>query len=499
MSVVGLAMFALASAPAAPPAEKVTLSGPRLTRGEELVYRGEVVETADRIDGRIVKKWTLDVRVFVLEAGELGTDCAVMTALTPLADAQIQQAVKVASGTTPQANGGTPAVRLDLVRVDDRGHVQLLLPTAGPPPLTLDKKTPTADPPPLITDGPAVVELGLFVPLPLANATIGDTWDTAEPNRPPVVWAAKQAAVWNGRRVADVTGVQQTDGYDTPAKVRHGWQRTEGVLVSPADGIVSTLTRTVVRREGADRAGSVTTTLELQPSARHVGVKYRDTRAEVEAAWAFAAGLERLRAGKPRAAELDAHRRDVERYVEQRPTATGFRPAINAVLRRFEANVAPPVTPRAADPTKVEPPAVGKPAPDFTCADVDRPTNRVRLSGMRGKPAVVVFYKPGTETSEETLTVCEALFRKYEAKAAVIPLALGEDLSAASKQRATLKYTVPVFDGAEVREKYALRSYPQFFLMDGEGTVRWAFDAGIGPEVGSLVKKELEKVLAEKK
>jgi hypothetical protein len=123
----------------------------------------------------------------------------------------------------------------------------------------------------------------------------------------------------------------------------------------------------------------------------------------------------------------------------------------------------------------------------------------VRLSGVRGKPAVVVFYKAGSETSEETLTVCEALFRKYGEKSAVIPLSLGGDLMEASKQRAALKYSVPVFDGAEVREKYAVRSYPQFFLVDGEGTVRWTFDAGIGPEVGSLVKKELEKVLTERK
>lgn len=497
MPAVGLALLALAAAPASPPAEKVTLSGPRFTRGDELVYRGEVVETSDRIESRFTKKWTLDVRVFVLEAGESGTDCAVMTVLTPQADEQIQQAVKAASGTTPEDKANA-AVRLDLVRVDDRGHTKLLLPTIGPPPLILDKKTATADPPTIPTDGPAAVEFGLFLPLPVANAAVGDTWDTPEPNRTPMVWSARQTAVWNGRRVADVTGVQQTDGYDTPKKVRLGWQRTEGVLVSPADGTVSSLTRTVVRREGAERVGSVTTTLELQPSARHVGAKYRDTRAEVEAAWAFAAGLDRLRTDRAKPAEVDAHRREVERFVEQHPTATGFRPAVEAVLRRHAANVAPPVVARAVNPTKGEGPAVGKPAPDFTCADVDRPTGGVRLSGVRGTPAVLVFFKPGSETSEEALTVCEALSRKYGDKVTVIPLSLGGDLLAASKQRASLKYSVPVYDGAEVREKYAVRSYPQFFLTDGEGTLRWAFDAGVGPEVGSLVKKELEKLLGEK-
>jgi len=491
MPTVGLAILALAVTPTA---DKIGLSGPRFEKGEEFVYRGEVVETSDRLDTRFTKKYGLDVRVFVLEAGKDGCDCAVMTVLTPKADARITEAMKAASGGGQSADAAA-AVRLDLVRVDSRGQVVVLQPEAKRP-LTLDEKTAKAAPPPIPNDGPTALELGMFLPLPITSVGVGDTWDTAEPNRPPVVWsAARQTVIWNGRRVADVTGLQQTDGYDSPKKARFGWQRTEAIYVSPADGMVSAFTRTLVRREGSEQVGTVKTTLELQPSNRHSEIKYRVTRAEIEAAWAFAAELDQLRAGRAKPDVLNAHRSEVVRFTEQRPTGTGFRPAIDAVLRRFEANAAPPVTVRATAPTVAEPPAVGKPAPDFTCADVDKPTSRVRLSGVRGKPAVVVFFKPGSETSEETLTVCEALFRKYGGKASVIPLSLGNDLAAASKQKADLKYTVPVFDGSEVREKYAVKSYPQFFVIDGEGTVRWSFDAGIGPEVGSLVKKELEKLL----
>lgn len=491
MPAVGLVFLALAATPSA---DKIGLSGPRFEKGEEFIYRGEVVETSDRIDTRFTKKYGLDVRVFVLEAGKGGCDCAVMTILTPKADARVMEAVKVASGGGPSADA-TSTVRLDLVRVDSRGQVVLLQPELKRP-LKLDEKITTAAPPPIPSDGPNALELGMFLPLPITTVGVGDTWDTAEPNRPPVVWsAARQTSVWNGRRVADVSGLQQTDGYDSPKKARFGWQRTEAVYVSPADGTVSAFTRTLVRREGSDPVGTVKTTLELQPSNRHSGIKYRETRAEVEAAWAFAAELEHLRASRAKPDVLTAHRSEVVRFVEQRPTGTGFRPALDAVLRGFETNAAPPVTVRAVAPTAAEPPAVGKPAPDFTCADVDKPTSRVRLSGLRGQPAVVVFFKPGSETSEETLTVCEALFRRFGGKVGVIPLALGGNLAAASKQKADLKYTVPVFDGGEVREKYAVKSYPQFFVVDGEGTVRWVFDAGIGPEVGSLVKKELEKLL----
>jgi hypothetical protein len=490
MPAVGLAILALAATPAA---DGVTLSGPRLVRGDELVYRGEVVESSDRVDARFKKKYGLEVRVFVLEAGKQGCDCAVMTSLTPLADAAVQEAVKAASGAAAKAEAPA-SVRLDLVRVDDRGHVTLLKPEAKLP-LTLDDRTPAADRPPPPTDAPSPLELGMFIPLPTKAVSVGDTWDTTEPNRPPVVWSTKQTVVWNGRRVADVTGLQETDGYDTPKAARLGWQRTEAVYLSPADGVVSALTRTLVRREGADRVGSVQTTLELQPTGRQVGVKYRDTRAEVEAAWVFAAELEQLRTDRAKAEVVEAHRREVVRFTDQRPTGTGFRPAVEAVLKRYESNAAPPVTVRAVAPTVAEPPKVGGPAPDFTADDVDKSSHRVRLSAARGKPAVVVFFKPGSETSEETLTVCEALHRKYADKVTVLPLALGGDLLAASKQRVGLKYTVPVFDGTQAKEKYAVKSYPQFFVVDAKGQVRWAFDAGIGPEVGSLVVKELEAVL----
>lgn len=485
---VGFALLALATGPAADP---VALRGPRLAKGDELVYRGEVVETGERVR----KTYTLDVRVFVLAAANAGTDCGVMTVLTPQADATVTQAVKVASGRDPVAAAAAPVVRLDLVRVDTRGHVKLLRP-AGPPPFEFTDKTPTADPPTVTADGPAAAELGVFLPLPLTAAAVGDTWDTAEADRPPLVWTAARPAVWNGRRVAEVTAVQQTDGYASPAKARHGWKRSETLLV--ADGLAASVSRTVVRRDGSDTVASVSTTLELQPSERSVGVKYDRTRADVEAAWAFAADADRLRAGRPKAGELEAAGVEVARYLERQATPTPFRPAVEAAGRRFRTGTAPPVAPRIViEPSEPEPPKVGKVAPDFAVADVTEPTNRVRLSGV-GRPAVVVFFKPNSETSEEALTICEALHRRYGERATVLPLALGGDLIAAGKQRAALKYGVPVWDGAEVAKPYAVASYPRFLLIDGAGTVRWAFDAGVGPEVGSLVKKELEKVLAEK-
>ena len=77
MSALGLTLLALAGTPAAPPAppaEKIALAGPRYSRGDEMVYRGEVIETTEGIASRVVKRYRLDVRMFVLEAAADGYD-----------------------------------------------------------------------------------------------------------------------------------------------------------------------------------------------------------------------------------------------------------------------------------------------------------------------------------------------------------------------------------------------------------------------------------------
>jgi hypothetical protein len=285
------------------------------------------------------------------------------------------------------------------------------------------------------------------VPLPVTAVRGGDTWDVAEAGRPPQVWAAKNGAVWNGRRCVEATAVQQTDGYDQPDKVRHGWKRTDTVLASPADGFASTVTRTVVRRDGADRVGSVTVRYELQPSNKHAGGKYADTRAEVEAGWAFAARHAEWVRAKYRPDEQRARAAEIDRYLDER-AASPYRAAVEAVRRRYESGADGTAPPVAAITKKVivtlvdEGPKAGQPAADFVAPDVDKPTGRVRLSAVRGQPAVVAFFKPGSDTSRDTLAVCEALHRKYAGELTVIPLAVYGTPADAAKQRAVLKLTV---------------------------------------------------------
>ena len=126
MLPVGFALLLLSSSPSAPPA--LAVAAPRLQRGDELVYTGEIHESGERADDRFKKKHLLEVRVFVLEVAENSADCAVMTAISPQDDAKIADAVIVVSGANNGKNRSLPTVDLQLVRVDSRGRVQSLVP-----------------------------------------------------------------------------------------------------------------------------------------------------------------------------------------------------------------------------------------------------------------------------------------------------------------------------------------------------------------------------------
>jgi hypothetical protein len=483
----GWLVLAAMTTAGAPPMEHLALS-PQLQKGDELVYKGKVEEAGQRSEGRWQRSWDLEVRVFVLDSQKYGTDVAIMTMLWPRPDEKIVEAIKAAGGQQLK-RGGAATVRLELLRVDDRGRISLLQPKPGKV-LELNETTAAREPPALPRDTANPVEIGLFLPLPLLPIKLNDTWDTPDDPHSPRVWTAKTEAVWNGRRCVEVTGLQQSVGFDQPAKARTGWKREDVLLLSPAEGVASTVQRTVSNRVGRDVSSTITTSYGLEPMQRRSGLKYQDCAAEIEAAWLFEQVDRDQRDGGKML------RRDLERYLETR-TATSFRPAIEAVQRKLEQGTAP--TPMVAPApvvkitlTETETLKVGELGPDFSAGHVSKTTERFRLSAVKEKPTLLIFLKPNSVTSEDTLRVANALYEKYGTKAAVATLAIGDGAPA---QLEKLKLSLPVYDGSTARKLYHVRSYPQFVLLDVSGSIQWHFDAGIGPEVGFLAARELDTLL----
>jgi hypothetical protein len=79
----------------------------------------------------------------------------------------------------------------------------------------------------------------------------------------------------------------------------------------------------------------------------------------------------------------------------------------------------------------------------------------------------------------------------------VVAAAIGAGPEAAEKQRADMRLTVPVIDGAGIREKYGIDTYPRFLAVDPGGTVTWRFD-GFGMEAGYLARTEIERLIGAK-
>ncbi len=326
MNVLGI-LFLAAWVPMAAEPRAV---GPTFSVGDEMVYTGEVTEECTRQDRPYKRKFRLEVRVFALSGRDDSTDVAILTRLCPLEDPSIAGAAASITGLK-SATGPAPAiVRLELVRVDARGAIQLLRPKPSPPFLLNDKTTVIAVAP-LPLNEPATTETGFFVPLPATVATIGQTWTIEEPARPTRQWTAKRTIVQNGAQVVELSALQRTAEWEKPTGLDRPWQRTDDVFVSPVDGLAREFRRTIELKEGIHIVERRTVRAEMTTTPTpHRGESFASTRREIESAYSFAHEYEQ-RTGNARLLLR------IEQY-RARQTETAYRDAIDTVLRRIHAD-----------------------------------------------------------------------------------------------------------------------------------------------------------------
>ncbi|MGL6072992.1 MAG: peroxiredoxin family protein [Fimbriiglobus sp.] len=463
-----------------------TLPPPRLMVGDELVYVGTVTEASEKFDERFQKVHDLEVRVLVLEAGRGHLDCAVMTKQQPRLDPRIIQSTTSLAGTDSKPTESTALVTLELVRIEANGQVKLIDVSAEG--LRADSKTLPMPPDPI--DTPPTVETGFVIPLPSKPAVVGGAWDTAEVDRPPIRWSCIGEAIWNGARAMETKAVQESEGWNSPYEHRHGWRRTERLLISPIDGTATTVERRIERRQGKKILGWMEVKYELQGASRVTGDQFGQARREAEMSWILAQELQNL-------VEKKATARDFESRLvklKQFQTAFGaspFRPALVSTQRRYEAAMRgelPVVKPRGSYQER----AIGTLAPDFVAPHVAE-VKDVRLGALQGKPVVLGFYRPESKTSEGTLMVLEALQNKYGSEVHVLGMSILEETPTAQKQRERLQLTTTILDGRAQRLTYGVETYPKFFLLDSGGRIQWRFD-GYGPETGYLLQEQLLKI-----
>ena len=189
---------------------------------------------------------------------------------------------------------------------------------------------------------------------------------------------------------------------------------------------------------------------------------------------------------KQRIARLDEHLTATEPGTPYREAVLAVRRQLDAA-RRGEAIAIPalaPELPFLAPRIAM----VGLAAPDFTAG-------KFRLSEVRGKPVVLIFFMPGQETTERSLAIAEAVQQKFGSRIAVVPLSVFAKLEAGMADRDRLKLAVPVYDGTAAEPAYGIESFPRFFAIDASGKLRWTF-TGVGPETGYLLREQVESLLS---
>jgi len=260
------------------------------------------------------------------------------------------------------------------------------------------------------------------------------------------------------------------------------------VWVSTQDGTARKVHRVIKQRDGRGPAPSawVEVKYELKAQARLSGRTFDRARRDIEVAYTALADAAALPAKvcENRLAKLDAHLDESDPASPYREALLAARRALDAA-RRGDALPVPPMLPvAAAVPVRAAWPEAGQPAADFRAGTF-------HLAEQRGKPVVLVFFKPAGETTDLSLAIAEALQKRYGGKVAVAPLVAFGDAAAGARDRDRLKFAVAVYDGTKAAADYGVETVPRFLVIDAAGKVRWAF-TGVGAETGFLLREQVD-------
>jgi peroxiredoxin len=446
---------------------------PRLTRAQELVYRGSYVHETAQNGVQFNRTYRMESRVFVLDTPPRGADVALLTTWRLQTPPRTERAEESLPGS----------VRLELVKVDLQGR------------LTPEKGVSLAVP----LEGPPSIECGEFVELPRGRVAADKPWHVDEEGRPPHMWHVAGNEQVNGVVCVKLEGKQQTDDWEFPRADRSAWRRRDTVWMSPSMGIAFRVERIIERKEPAHREPSQRTVLryELENPLTYPGKLFEDRRREIQQAKAFAESAEPLLAnpGKYKL-QIEALEAKLAFHMDGHP-ATPYRDAIMNLKRRLDAARRGDTPPALLHEEVVDAGlviALHRAAPDFVTPifDHDQPA---RLKSMLGKPIVMVFYSPTSTRAAELLRFAQSLGDTYKDHGLVVlGLSVSDDADKVKKQRDALKLTIPLLQGSGLRIRYGVEATPKVIVIDRAGVVRGQY-LGWGAEMPHEITAELKQWL----
>lgn len=444
---------------------------PQLAPGQELVYAGTCVEESLVPNVQFQRHYRLETLVFVLGGAPGRWDVAVMTALS-------QRTTRA----EPEGNEmKLVSVRLEQAHVNAQGK----LTQAGTPLLPLS--------------GPPTFETGCFVEVTPARLTKSSLWEVNEDNRPPRTWRVAGLEAVNGVTCVKVIGQQQSPDWDKPRGDRTAWRRRDVVWIAPQLGVAQKVERVIEQRDPLrrDPTQRVVVQYELQSPFRYRGPLFEDRKQEIAKVRKFqddAALL--LKQPAQNRAQLDALLKKVSLHVESH-APTPYRKAVVHLASRIEhakngnAVGDPTIDDNPRPATAV---GLGQRVPDFVVNQWTGNKQSARLARMLGRPVLVFFYVPTTDTGKEILQFAKSLVQQHGDKVGIMAMAVSNDPNSVRKQHGDLQLPFPVLDGGGMRLTFGVDATPRLVLLDPEGHVRFAA-TGWGFHVPREIQDELQRWL----
>ncbi|NBO90748.1 MAG: TlpA family protein disulfide reductase [Planctomycetia bacterium] len=434
---------------------------PRFERGVELVYRGSFAEQAAGDKVRFQRVFRFETRFLVLEASASGYELAGMTLLQDKA--------------SPRSPG---AVRMEKFALSPNGRIK---PTIGVP-----------------VEGPPSLEVGMFVELPSGKLSVHQGWETRETGEPSRAWTIAGSEMVLAQNCVKLVSIQVSDTWERPRADRGAWRRIDTLWINSRSGTTIRVERTIEQREPASRDTSRMTTLryDLESSLKHLAPLISDRRNEISRALEFRNQANPLLPQPLKSSrELAALGRRINAYVDTQP-ATPYREAVLSVKRHVEAACKGEVVEVGYQEVPREEPtaAVGSLAPDFLATDITGPGSS-RLSRFKGKPILMIFYQPRSETAPELLRWAQGINFSLGRYVNVVGMSASDDKADVLRQRSAVGATFPVLHGGGLRRTYGVEATPKMIIIDADGIIRGSF-LGWGRETGDVVLAELRRWLA---
>lgn len=444
---------------------------PRLSRGQELVYRGTVRE--ENIGGGVQfqRNYSLEARAFVLHAKNDGANVAFFTRLTLHRHPPAEK---------PEAE--TSSVRLDLADLEALGRLTAANGSTSLPP-----------------DGPATWECGFLIEVPRDMVKAQQTWLVSEAGKPPRKFRVDGIEVVDQTTCVKVVAEQQSEDWDKPRGDSTAWRRKDTVWLVPRQGYAYKVERELERREPAHREATcrIVTSYKLDSSlVFNNNLFFEDRKREITQIREFQEKvlslLPEARNHGPKPFEAIIARIDQH---TQNAAKTPYRDALLRVRQLAvmgSKNEVPPRVPELEPKSRL---VIGKPAPEFVVGDLATKEN-VTPRKWRGKSVLMVFFQPNSSLNPDVLRYVQQL-ADQNADLVVVGLAMSDDAAAVDRLKRKLVLTMPVLAGSSLRTSYDVEATPRFVVLDEEGLVRAAY-VSWGPEIRANLNATVKKCLSRK-